>query len=169
MRVILVRTPLLGVLAFAVGFSWMPASVTAQTPTFIDKISAPAQVCLTAKSSGAGPDQVLPACQTALGDLGALDSGNPSQTQHEKNVVRMIRGFLSTQIAGQYLKIDGVRSDRICAQEETTWAALSGIVDAASPADWQTNFAEMRKAAVPAVTKCRSEKGAPPGAPPLPN
>lgn len=144
------------------------AEAAAQQASFVDKVSAPAQACMTSRGSTAGPDQVIAVCQQAFADVAALRSATPDATQHDLNAAHMVRSYLSTQIAGQYLKIDGVRSSRVCAQEETSWAELSGIVDSASPEGWRKQFAELRESAVAPVAKCRSEMGTPPGAPPLP-
>jgi hypothetical protein len=76
--------------------------------------------------------------------------------------------FAELALGGFFLKIDKVRSSRICTQTEASWLQLTRIIDAASPQNYQTAFQTMRDSTAKAVRLCRSEKGTPPGAPPVP-
>jgi hypothetical protein len=131
--------------------------------------NAPARPCLDAhKDTTIQPQARLAACANGLASLDAIFNGRPSPGAHEVNIYHFVRGFLSLEIGGAYVKIDAVRSARVCTQTEAAWAELAKISDSASPAGYQKNFGDMRSGIKGAVAKCRGEFGAPAGATALP-
>lgn len=137
-----------------------------------DAYGSRAQACLDAnaavKTGGMTQEARLSACQANLQETDSYYAGRTNPGKHENNMYRMHRGFLVLEIGGAYTGIDKKRTARVCSQTEGAWAELAKIVDAESPAAYQTDYVAMRNGIRPAVEICRREFGAPSGAPPLP-
>lgn len=148
------------------GAAHAPAS--AQTPT-VDLFDAASNACHAAtRDKATSPQDDLAICEPLVARIDEIYAAIAVPTQHDGNLRHMYRAYVQTMIGGAYVEIDKVRSARVCTQAEASWADLAKIVDAESPPDYLEAFVAMRQAAIPTITKCRSEKGTPAGAPPLP-
>lgn len=133
--------------------------------TAFDAIIAP---CLAGQKDKTNPPQAdIDACQPGLAALDAAYAARVQPSPHDTNMLHYYRAFLHTSIGAGYAAIHAVRSARVCTSTEASWTAVSQFNDAASPG-YAASFAKMRQSAIPAITKCRAEKGTPPGAAPLP-
>jgi hypothetical protein len=143
-----------------------PAFAQDGADPIMDAYAGKAIACLKAKDDASiSPPARATLCQD---DLTQLDAYFTSRTTspHERNVYHFVRSFLQLQVGGAYLKIDAVRSQRVCTQTELTWSELAQVVDSNSPPAFQSNTATMRTSVVGPLGKCRGEFGTPPGAPP---
>lgn len=142
---------------------------SAQAPTaFETQATSMASACLSSDTStpeAAGAAIVT--CEKLIVDIDALRQANPSISGHDLNVFLVVRGMGESRVAGSYGRIDGVRSARVCDRMERNWTLTSQLNQALSPT-YADLIGNLVGSAIPAVSKCRQEFGAPVGAAPLP-
>jgi hypothetical protein len=142
---------------------------SAQSPTaFETQATSLANACLSSDiSTPEAANATVATCEKLITDVEALKQANPSISGHDLNVFFVVKSFGESRIAGSYGKIDGVRSARVCDRMERNWALLSQLNKAQSP-HYAGLIDQLIGSAIPAVSKCRQENGAPVGAAPLP-
>lgn len=148
------------------------AQTGAQTPSaFTNRLAGAYEPCFTAQNADPKPppEQRIAVCQQAIDSLTLLGRLLPSMgTPHDKNLHAMDLSLSYLTLAGAYIGVDKVRSSRACTASEASWTAMSAVIDANSPQNYRATFKSVRESLVTVITRCRSEKGTPAGAVPLP-
>lgn len=125
--------------------------------------------CQQARADAAmSVDDKIATCQRTFESLDKVRQKYPEASQRELNAYCELRAFAHMVLAGMYANVDKSRTQRACDMAEASWADLSKIVDAASAAEYQEAYKQMRTSGAMTVRVCRKEKGTPPGAPPVP-
>lgn len=122
--------------------------------------------CLNAEPT-TNPDGAIAACSKFVGDMGGLVTQSSPLSAHDTNVDLIVRTMAISRVGRAYAHLDGVRSGRVCQKMEESWALVSRINAAASPA-YTSMIGSLRTSQIDVVAKCRSEQGMPTGAVPLP-
>jgi hypothetical protein len=142
---------------------------SAQSPTaFETQATSMASACLSSDvSTPEAATAAVVTCEKLIVDVEALKQANPSLGGHDLNVFLVVKSFGETRVAASYGTIDSVRSARVCERMERNWALLAQLNKSLSP-HYAGLIDNLVASAIPAVSKCRQENGAPAGAAPLP-
>jgi hypothetical protein len=155
-------------LVFAAFFAWSGPPALAQTTTpFETQATSLAGACLGMNVAAETADQTIATCEKVVADIAALKLATPTLASHDLNVYYVVVSMAHSRIGSAYGAVDKVRSARVCQRVEMAWATTSKIEAGNSPA-YARMIQDMVTASVSALTKCRSEFGAPAGAPALP-
>src|SRR5262245_9118084 len=112
-------------------------------------------------------EEMINKCRSEAAEVRAALTANPGASGHSKNIAHVGLSYIEFTIAGDYVRADKVRSARACAVAEAAWEATTHINAAASPEDWASTFAQIRESISDTVRICRTDFGAPAGAPSL--
>jgi hypothetical protein len=124
--------------------------------------------CLALKANAESAAVTIPVCEKTLRDLSELRASYPPLSMHERNVDAVIISMAETRIGNAYAFQDNnVRTARVCARMERSWAALAKADPAASPS-YTALLKSLIGSTVAVIGKCRAQVGVPPDAPPLP-
>jgi len=151
---------------FVLGAALFPAmSALAQPVTpFTQAAAAHYNTCLEG-SDTLPAAEVLQSCNAAEQGFVALRAENAGAYTDEMDYVIFMHVAVQSAIAGAATRVDGARSARVCDAIERSWRTLADISPATSYGEIINSTAER---VANTVRLCRSEKGTPSWARPLP-
>jgi hypothetical protein len=113
------------------------------------------------------PQLAITTCDKLIVDIDTLKAAAPSLAGHDLNVYRVVVAMAQSRVGNSMGIVDGARTARVCDRVERAWDQVSKIDAAASPS-YAAVIKNLTDSSVTTTRLCRTEKGTPAGAAPLP-